>query len=117
MLTELEAVFRSLKSELGLRPVYHQKTSRVQGHLFVTVLAYHLVHNIRLRLKEEEIHSSWESLKKELNSQSRVTAIMTTKDGRTVHLRKTTKPDPKQKVIFDALGISCSPGKTVKTMI
>jgi transposase len=41
-LTDLEAVFRSLKSELGLRPVYHHKTDRVSGHLFISVLAYHL---------------------------------------------------------------------------
>jgi len=33
MLTDLEAVFRSLKSELGMRPVYHQTTERVEGHL------------------------------------------------------------------------------------
>ena len=39
MLTDLEAVFRSLKSELGLRPIHHQITDRVAGHLFITVLA------------------------------------------------------------------------------
>ena len=43
MLTVLEAVFRPLKSELGLRPVYHHKIARVEGQLFLTVLAYHLV--------------------------------------------------------------------------
>ena len=43
MLTDLEAVFRSLKSELGLRPIYHQKQHRSNGHLFITVLAYQLV--------------------------------------------------------------------------
>ena len=47
LLTDLEAVFRSLKSELGLRPVFHHKTERVSGHLFISVLAYHLVHMIR----------------------------------------------------------------------
>ena len=38
MLTDLEAVFRSLKSELGLRPIFHQKQHRSNGHLFITVL-------------------------------------------------------------------------------
>ena len=47
MLTDLEAVFRSLKSELGLRPLYHHKDKRVDGHLFISVLAYHLVHTVR----------------------------------------------------------------------
>ncbi len=51
LLTDLEAVFRSLKSELGIRPVYHQVTERVTGHLFISVLAYHLVHYIRYQLK------------------------------------------------------------------
>ena len=46
MLTDLEAVFRSLKSELGMRPVYHQKTHRVEGHIFITLLAYNLVHRV-----------------------------------------------------------------------
>ena len=43
MLTDLEAVFRSLKSELGLRPIFHQKQRRSNAHLFITVLAYQLV--------------------------------------------------------------------------
>ena len=43
MLTDLEAVFRSLKSELGLRPVFHHKEARVDGLLFIKVLAYQLV--------------------------------------------------------------------------
>ena len=55
MLTDLEAVFRSLKSELGLRPVFHQKTDRVSAHLFLTVLAYHLVHTVRVKLKAQGI--------------------------------------------------------------
>jgi transposase len=39
MLTDLEAVFRSFKSELGLRPIFHHKEVRADGHLFITVLA------------------------------------------------------------------------------
>ena len=51
-LTDLEAVFRSLKSELGLRPVYHHKPIRADGHLFITVIAYQLVQVIRTRLRQ-----------------------------------------------------------------
>ncbi|MCY3875341.1 MAG: hypothetical protein OXF88_13745, partial [Rhodobacteraceae bacterium] len=43
MLTDVESVFCSLKSELGLRPVYHRKQVRSDGHLFISVLAYQLV--------------------------------------------------------------------------
>ncbi|WP_428354392.1 IS1634 family transposase [Methyloprofundus sp.] len=56
MLTEIEATFRSLKTELGLRPVYHQKEDRVTGQLFITLLAYHLVHTLRYQLKLQGIH-------------------------------------------------------------
>ncbi len=45
MLMDLEHVFLSLKSELGMRPVFHQVTKRVTGHLLISVLAYHLVHS------------------------------------------------------------------------
>ncbi len=42
-LLDVEGVFRSLKSELGLRPIYHQKESRSEGHLFIIVLAFQAV--------------------------------------------------------------------------
>jgi transposase len=117
MLTDLEAVFRSLKSELGLRPVHHQLAARVTGHLFITVLAYHLVHYIRFRLKKEQIHCSWSTLRKLLSTQSRVTATLQCKNGDTVHIRKSTRPEPKQKEIYSALGVECLPGRTTKATI
>ncbi len=117
MLTDLEAVFRSLKSELGLRPVHHQITKRVSGHLFITVLAYHLVHTIRFRLKQVDIHSSWSSLRKILSPQSRVTVSMQCKNGSAVHVRKSTRPEANQQEIYSALGIRSHPGHAVKTTI
>ncbi len=52
MLTKIEAAFLSMKSTLGLRPVYHQKERRVDAHLFVTLLAYHVMHSINFRLRK-----------------------------------------------------------------
>jgi transposase len=117
MLTELEAVFRSLKSELGLRPVFHQNTARVSGHLFISVLAYHLVHTLRFQLKACGIHLSWESVRQALAGQVRVTVELKREDGKTLHVRKTSRPEPRQQVIYDALGISDRPGKTETTVI
>lgn len=117
MLTDLEAVFRSLKSELGLRPVFHQKTRRVTGHLFISVLAYHLVHMIRFQLKACGIHFNWESLRRQLQGQNRVTAQMKRADGRMLHIRKSTRAEPRQQVIYDALGISDKPGRIEKTIV
>jgi transposase len=117
MLTDLEAVFRSLKSELGMRPVFHQITKRVTGHLFISVLAYHLVHSIRYRLKKEEINSSWSDLKKQLTGQNRVTVSMQCRNDNVVHIRKSTRPESRQQKIYSALGLCSLPGRTIKTTI
>jgi transposase len=117
MLTDLEAVFRSLKSELGLRPVFHHKTDRVSAHLFISVLAYHLVHTIRFQLKAAGIHLSWEGIRRALAGQDRVTVTLKRADGKTIHIRKATRAEPRQQVIYDALGISDRPGRTEKTIV
>ena len=100
MLTDLEAVFRSLKSELGLRPIYHQKQHRSNGHLFITVLAYQLVQVIRRRLREHGEHSSWHSLRSILAGQHRVTATFRRADGRVLHVRKATVAEPEQRALY-----------------
>ena len=114
MLTDLEAVFRSLKSELGMRPVFHQITKRVTGHLFISVLAYHLVHSIRYQLKKTGDTSSWSDLRKQLAGQNRVTISMQCKNNDVIHIRKSTRPEPRQQKIYSALGIGFHPGKTIK---
>jgi transposase len=117
MLTDLEAVFRSLKSELGLRPIYHHKTHRVSGHLFISVLAYHLVHTIRYQLKACGITLSWEGIRRALDGQERATIELKRADGATIHVRKSSRAEPRQRDIYDALGISSRPGKTEVTII
>ncbi|VAX13416.1 FIG00855313: hypothetical protein [hydrothermal vent metagenome] len=117
MLTDLEAVFRSLKSELGMRPIYHHKEERVSGHIFITLPAYYLVHTLRLQLKAQGIHDSRHSLRHKMENQQRVTATFQCENGRTVHLRKSTRAEPEQKQIYDALGISSQPGCSQKTWV
>ena len=110
MLTDLEAVFRSLQSELGLRPVFHHKEHRTEGHLFITVLAYQLVQAIRHKLKAAGGHASWASLREILPVQQRVTATFRQRDGRTLHVRKATAAGPALRQIYDAPGINPAPG-------
>ena len=71
MLTDLESVSRTLKSELGLRPIHHQTQLRSDGHLFITVLACQLVQTIRRRRREHGETASWTTLRR--------------KDGRNMH--------------------------------
>ena len=105
MLTEIEATFRSLKTELGLRPVYHQKEERVTGHLFITLLAYHLVHTLRHQLKLHGIHLSWDSIRTLMATQQRVTLILPTDEKNIIYLRTTTRGEVQQQQIYAALGI------------
>ena len=113
-LTDLEAVFRSLKSELGLRPVYHHKEDRADGHLLITVLAYQAVQVLRRKLKLQGVNASWTSLREILSGQQRVTATFTQKDGRTLHVRKTTLAEPKLQSLYEALSLSATPVGTRK---
>ena len=117
LLTDLEAVFRSLKSELGLRPIYHHQSARVDGHLFISVLAYHLVHSLRIQLKAQGIHLSWERLRHQCSGQERVTVVLHRDDGKIYHLRKATRPEPHQQDLYNALGLPHLPGKTEKTLV
>lgn len=114
MLTDLEAVFRTLKSELGLRPIFHSKPVRSDGHLFISVLAYQFVQLLRTRLKAHGIKDSWSSLRNILSVQRRVTACFTQRNGRTLNVRKSTRAEPALAALYAALGIDSAPGGTRK---
>ena len=117
MLTNLESVFRSLKTDLGLRPVYHQIERRVEGHLFISVLAYSVVHSMRLQLKAEAISDSWETIRNMLATQVRITTTLKRRDGRTIHVRKASRPEPRQQTIHAALKLTANPGGTQQTVV
>jgi Transposase DDE domain len=117
MLTELESVFRSLKTDLGLRPVFHRIDRRVEGHLFISVLAYHFVHTLRLQLKAEGINDSWNTLRQSLATQRRVTVTLQRRDGKTVHVRKATRPKPRHQTLGTLLKLDPNPGRTHRVLV
>lgn len=117
MLTDIEDAFKSMKSELGIRPIYHQNANRTDGHLFITVLAYHILHTIRFRLRSQGINDSWKTVRKGLSSHVRISTSMRRDDGKVIHIRKSAHPEIYHKSIYDALGVSERPGKTIKTIL
>jgi len=117
MLTDLESVFRSLKSELGMRPVYHQKEDRCDGHLFITVIAYQAVQLIRRKLKESGIDESWGTLRDTLATQVRITATFKQRNGKTLHVRQSTKAEENLRNIYAKLNFNPDPGGTQKLVI
>ncbi len=116
-LTDIEAVFRSLKSELGLRPIFHRRSVRADGHLFITVIAYQLVQVIRTRLRLSGEKASWSTIRRILEVQQRVTSVLCRKDGKTVHVRRATRPEPEQQAILDALGADSRAGGIQRTVV
>ena len=106
MLTEVEDSFRCMKTDLKLRPVFHQKENRIDAHLFITVLAYHIMHSIRYKLRQKGLRFSWETVRKNMRTQIRLTTSIKTKEAKQIHVRASTEPEPFHKKIFKALQIS-----------
>ena len=90
----VEDAFRFMKSSLGLRPVYHQKEHRVDGHLWITVLAYHLIQNCLYQLGKQGINHHWKTIRKIMGGRIRVTTQAKTKEDK----HSTTEAQRKRKV-------------------
>ena len=104
-LTRIEAAFSSLKTDLGLRPVHHQKADRSKAHLFISVLAYHLLNTIELGLLDKGYNHKWSTIRDELSTHMRTTVIMSSKDGAIHHIRISSTPEPRHQKIYSLLGI------------
>ncbi len=105
-LTEVESTFRSLKSDLGLRPVFHRLDRRVSAHLFVAVLAYHGVHLIRTRLQAHGLHLSWKSIRDRLQNWVRLTTTLQEQGGKLLAIRQDVRPEPEAWQIARAAGLT-----------
>ena len=113
-LTELEATFRSLKSKLGLRFIWYQLSKRIEGHLFIAVLALYGVNVIRTRLAAHGIHYSWATLRHKLGHWQRATTAMTTTGGSRIEVRCDIRPDPAVAVIGKAAGTPYAPEMRIR---
>lgn len=112
MLTKIEMAFQALKESLGLRPNFHQKEHRADSHLFISVLAYHILHAIEWKLQKHGDHRSWETIRQILSTHHRVTTEYKEKTTQGIEqkfIRKCSKPEPEQKVIYHHLGIKDMP--------
>lgn len=105
-LLKAEAGFKMLKSTLGLRPNFHQIEKRVDGHIFITVLAYHLLSWINTKLEKAGDHRTWHTLRRMLRTHCIATTRFPLEDGRTISVRKATLPDEEQIQIYNMLGIN-----------
>jgi len=105
LLTRVESAFRAMKSPLMERPIFHQLAHRVETHIFLCVLAYHLLATVEKTFLDQDMHTSWESLREQLASHQVVTVVLPTSDGRQIRIRKATTPEPEHKAIYQVLRI------------
>ena len=115
LLTRVEAAFRAMKSPLMERPIFHHLKRRTQTHIFLCVLAYHLLAAIEKRFLDQGIHTSWWSIRQQLSTHQVATIVLPTSNGMVLRIRKGANPEPEQKKIYEILKIPSQVIKPIKT--
>lgn len=98
---EVESTFRCLKTDLNIRPIHHQLDTRVQSHIYLSILAYQLVNTIRYMLKAKGIHHDWSNILRIMNTHTIQTIVLPTKT-KVLNIRKPSKPIEQVQQIYDA---------------
>jgi transposase len=115
LLTRVEAAFRAMKSPLLERPIFHHLEKRTQTHIFLCVLAYHLLVAMEKRFLDRGVHTSWWTLRQQLSTHQVITVVLPTKDGRVLKIRKGTNPEAIHREIYSTLKIPVEVMQPVKT--
>ncbi|HMK23981.1 MAG TPA: IS1634 family transposase, partial [Terriglobales bacterium] len=114
-LTRAENAFRCMKSPLCERPISHHLEHRVESHIFLCVLAYHLLVAIETTLLRQEIHTSWATVRDLLATHEIATIVLPTDQNRVLRIRRSATPEPDHKVLYEALGVPIQIIRPVKT--
>ena len=104
-LTEVEAAFRIQKSELSLRPIWHQRADRVQAHILVCFLAYVLWKTLEQWQQRAGLGQSPRTILDELRRIQSTDVMLPTTDGRELRLRCVVRPDAAQSALLHRLGL------------
>ena len=115
LLTRVEDAFRDMKSPLMERPIFHHLEHRTQTHIFLCVLAYHLLAVIEQYFLDQGIHTSWATLRDELSTHQVVTVALPTESGGVLRIRKGTTPEATHRLIYETLRIPMEVMAPVKT--
>lgn len=107
-LSRAEDGFRVLKGDLGLRPIRHHGEARAKAHIFISVLAYHLLHFITHSLALTGDHRQWTTIRRVLSTHAYTTILLPTTDDIVHRIRKPGTPDLAQQQIYHALNIDWS---------
>lgn len=114
---EIESTFRTIKTDLDLRPIYHKKDESTIAHLNLGLLAYWLVNTIRCHLKGHGIHNCWTEIVRIGNTQKLITTTGYNKAEKEIKVRKCSEPEQKLKAIHEALQIKSRPFTKLKSVV
>ena len=114
-LTRAENAFRCMKSPLCERPIFHHLEHRVESHIFLCVLAYHLLVAIETTLLRQEIHTSWATVRDLLATHEIATIVLPTDQDGVLRIRRSATAEPDHRVLYEALGVPTEIIRPVKT--
>ena len=109
VLTEIEAAFKCLKSDLAIRPIHHQLEHRVEAHIFVAFLAYCLMVTLRQFLRPHAPGLTAQAVLETLATIQMVDVWLPTTDGRRLVMPRHTQPEPEHKMLLRCLGLALPP--------
>jgi len=109
-LSEAEAAFRVLKSELSIRPIHHRSKRRVKAHVLVAFLGYALWVTLKHWLKAKGLEYTPSKALSLLSTVQSADIVLPTTDGREIRLRRVTTPTEDQKHLLHRLGV-CLPDR------
>ena len=115
---EIESTFRTLKTDLDLRPIYHKNDDATMAHLHLGLLAYWLVNTIRHQLKQSGINDDWKEIKRKTSTQKSVLTTAQNSYDKIIQIKRCTEPTEDLKQIHIALKQQKSkPFKQIKFVV
>src|SRR5437879_8990757 len=108
-LVQIEAAFKCLKSDLGIRPIYHQLEHRVEAHILIAFLAYCLTVTLRHRLQVHAPGLTPRAVLEKLAGIQMLDVTFPTTDGRRLVLPRYTEPSPEQALLLNHLNLVLPP--------
>jgi hypothetical protein len=114
LIREIECTNRQLKTDLNLRPIYHQTDDNSDAHLFLGLLAYWVVNTIRYKLKQNGCKHYWTEIVRIMQTQKAITTEATNALGEIVNMRMCSYPNKNAEYIYDILKYKKMPFRKIK---
>ena len=105
----VEAIFRCLKTDLDIRPIYHQIDEFIEPHIWLGIITYQVVNYIKTALKNHNINYSWTTIVEKMESMQSSIISVNNSNNEKIYVKLCTRPTSDQTVIFDALNFKHRP--------